>query len=64
MNQTLPAQRYAPTHPLPAKRYHVEAHLGAHRRANLKAQRPMFQRIGGLHWVRLGRLTIQWSWRR
>lgn len=61
---TLPAQRYSPTSVLPTKRYNVEANLSAHRRANLKAHRPMFRRVGGLHWVRLGRLTLQWSWRR
>lgn len=57
--------RYQPTQPLPPVQWRLpysEADLFEHRKTNLK--RKLYQRRGGLHWLRLGRLTVQWSWRR
>lgn len=41
---------------------HTEIDLARHRKANLR--KPWYQRHGGIRWLRLGRLTLSWSWRR
>lgn len=54
-------QTYHPTQPLLP---YVERDLWVHRDVNMKRNaRRWYQRRGGLHWLRLGRLTVQWSWR-
>lgn len=52
-------QAFRPTQPLLP---YAEHDLYVHRQRNL--HRPWFTHRGGLHWLRLGRLTLSWSWRR
>ena len=61
MNHVLPPHHYRPTLPLLASLDIYEAELARHRKTNIRRR---YQRRGGLHWLRLGRLTLQWSWRR
>lgn len=65
-------QYYQPTLPLLAsdiltewrdqQHRQMDTELARHRKANLR--KPRFSRYGGLRILRLGRLTVQWSWRR
>jgi hypothetical protein len=56
--KALHPQSYRPTQPLLP---YVETALTQHRQRNLR--KPLFSRYGGLRILRLGRLTLQWSWR-
>lgn len=60
----LPPRPYVQTHPLPPVQWrlpYIEGELTRHRQRNLR--KPWFSRYGGLRILRLGRLTIQWSYR-
>ena len=62
LRPTLQPQRYQPCQPLLP---YVEHDIAIHRQRNLdRNARRWYQHRGGLHWLRLGRLTVQWSWRR
>lgn len=61
----IPPQWAQPNHTLQPSLPYVELDLWVHRQASIRRNaRRWYQRRGGLHWLRLGRLTVQWSWRR